>query len=141
VNLERSLAWGDRMGGHLVMGHVDVVAAALSVAPKGIAREITFSLPEAVRHFLAAKGSVAVDGVSLTVIEVNDASFTVGLIPHTVAKTTLRSVTRGTEVNLEADVIARYVHRSARESAWGETAARQPTEGLTEELLRDEGFL
>ncbi len=141
VNLERSLAWGDRMGGHLVMGHVDAVAPALSVAERGIALEVTISLPEAVRPFLAAKGSVAVDGVSLTVIEVDEAGFTVGLMPHTVATTTLRSVTRGTKVNLEADIIARYVYRSLRESERADAPSREPTAGLTQELLRDKGFI
>ena len=141
VNLERSLAWGDRMGGHLVMGHVDAVVAASNVSRRGIALEVTFSLPESVRAFVAAKGSVSVDGVSLTVIEVDDKTFTVGLIPHTVANTTLRSVKRGTQVNLEADIIARYVYQAVRGSHRDDDASGEPTAGLTEELLREKGFV
>jgi riboflavin synthase len=111
VNLERSLTVGGRLDGHLVQGHVDAVAEVLDVADHGEWTAMTFTLPGAVAPYVAEKGSIAVDGVSLTVTAVAADSFAVGLIPHTLAVTSLGRSRVGDAVNLEADVIAKYVER------------------------------
>ncbi len=119
VNLERALALGDRMGGHLVQGHVDGVGRVREVRAEGVSRVLTLDAPEAVRPHLVDRGSVAVDGVSLTVTGVQPGSFQVTLIPATLAATTLASLRPGDAVNLEADVISKYVARhllAAREA-------------------------
>ncbi|MGE5740068.1 MAG: riboflavin synthase [Betaproteobacteria bacterium] len=115
VNLEKSLRLSDRLGGHLVSGHVDgvgVVAAfaAVSTDAQG-SWYLSIDAPVALARYIASKGSIAVDGVSLTVNGVDGARFTVNLIPHTLAATTLRQLAVGRPVNLEVDVIARYVER------------------------------
>lgn len=111
VNLEPSLRVGDPLGGHLVSGHVDGIATVRSIAPRGDAREVWIDVPEPLRRFVAQKGSVALDGVSLTINEVDATGFAVGLIPHTLAVTTLGALARGARLNLEVDVLARYVAR------------------------------
>jgi riboflavin synthase len=118
VNLEPSLRLGDALGGHLVSGHVDGVGHLRRVEARGEARECWFELPEALRRYVAVKGSVAVDGVSLTVNAVDETGFMVGLIPHTLAVTTLgplveqvASTGERAAVNLEVDMLARYVER------------------------------
>jgi riboflavin synthase len=141
VNLERSLAVGARLGGHLVLGHVDAVTRVLSVETKGEAVEVKLALPAVVAPFLAEKGSVALDGVSLTVIGVDATEFSVGLVPHTISATTLRSIAEGSSLNVEADVLARYVHRSLLVMAGMSRADVTAAEGLTLELLRDKGFV
>lgn len=141
VNLERSLRLGDPLGGHLVLGHVDAVAEVLAVHPAGAAWEVGFSLPEAVRVCVAAKGSVAVDGISLTVMQVGARSFEVGIIPHTMKETTLRAVRVGQRVNVEADVLARYVQRVLQSGDETRTGGPQTSAGLTETLLREQGFV
>jgi riboflavin synthase len=145
VNLERSLRWGDRLGGHLVLGHVDDVGEILGVRREGIAWEVRVSLPASLRGAVAAKGSIAIDGISLTVMRVDRDGFEVGIIPHTLKETTLRAVAAGMRVNLEADVLARYVLRSLqslREAGDdGAPDERVPGGGgLTEEFLREQGF-
>ncbi len=139
VNLERSLSVGGRLGGHLVLGHVDAVAEILSVTRGGQAWGLRVSLPEAVRGCVAPKGSIALDGISLTVVEVDSGSFTVGIIPHSLHETTLRAVDTGQRVNVEADVLARYVFR-ALQVLQGQTVSGEGEGGLTEELLREHGF-
>jgi len=109
VNLERALALGARLGGHWVSGHVDAVVRVRNVLPAGEARRVEVELPAAVRPYLAPKGSVALDGISLTVNEVQEASFEVMLIPHTLLATTLLDLAPGRELNLEVDLLARYV--------------------------------
>jgi riboflavin synthase len=113
VNLERALAAGDRFGGHIVQGHVDAVAAVLDRRSAGRSAEVEFSLPEAVARYVVPKGSIAVDGVSLTVADVRPGRFTVALIPTTLADTTLGERNPGEAVNLEVDVVAKYVERLA----------------------------
>ena len=140
VNLERSVKVGDRLGGHLVLGHVDAVTQVLGVDVKGGAREVRFGLPDAVRAYVAAKGSIAIDGISLTVMRVDDSWFDVGIIPYTLKETTMRGVSAGLSVNLEADVIARYVQRSV-ELAGKDGSHPGPQQGLTEDLLREKGFV
>lgn len=111
VNLERALALGDRLGGHMVQGHVDAVGEVLVRAAEGQGARLTISLPAAIAPLVAEKGSIAVDGVSLTVARAGRDRFEVALIPETLARTTLGEAASGTRVNLEADVVARHVAR------------------------------
>jgi riboflavin synthase len=111
VNLERSLRLGDELGGHLVSGHVDGVAEALSAAPENASVRCRFRLPPGLSRFVAPKGSIAIDGVSLTVNEVDGDVFGVNIIPHTAAVTTFSTLQPGSLVNIEIDTLARYVAR------------------------------
>jgi riboflavin synthase len=120
VNLEKSLRLADRLGGHLVSGHVDGVGRVAAVAPDARSQRWAFELPQALARYIAAKGSVCVDGVSLTVNEVEGNRFGVNLIPHTIDVTTFRDKRIGDPVNIEVDLIARYVERlHAREPEAG----------------------
>jgi riboflavin synthase len=118
VNLERSLQFGERLGGHLVTGHIDGLATVVKHQTEGPWTNITFRTRVALMRYLAAKGSVAVDGVSLTVVTVTSDRFSVALIPHTLENTTLGSLQLGSLVNIETDLLAKYVERllAARES-------------------------
>ena len=115
LNLERSLRIGDELGGHIVLGHVDGVGRVEAVEPDGGSTRLTIAAPTALAPFLATKGSVAMDGVSLTVNSVEDRAdgprFTLNIIPHTAEATTLHALSAGDEVNLEADPMARYLQR------------------------------
>ncbi|MFN4192574.1 MAG: riboflavin synthase [Tabrizicola sp.] len=111
VNLERALKVGDELGGHIVSGHVDGLAEVVGVQHEGGSVRVTFRAPDALAKFIAPKGSVALNGTSLTVNEVNGAEFGVNLIPHTQAVTTWGEVAVGDKVNLEVDTMARYVAR------------------------------
>jgi len=111
VNLEKSLRLADRLGGHLVSGHVDGVGKVIAVAPDARSQRWTFELPDALARYVAAKGSICIDGVSLTVNEVERNRFGVNLIPHTIDVTTFRDKRAGDSVNIEVDLIARYVER------------------------------
>jgi riboflavin synthase len=111
VNLERSLAMGDSLGGHLVTGHVDAVGEVLAFEPAGESRLLRLRLPQALARYVARKGSACVDGVSLTVNRVNGSDFESNLIPHTLQATTLGGLAPGARVNLEVDLVARYVER------------------------------
>jgi riboflavin synthase len=111
VNLEKSLRLADRLGGHLVSGHVDGVGKVIAVAPDARSQRWTFELPDALARYVAAKGSICIDGVSLTVNEVEHNRFGVNLIPHTIDVTTFRDKRAGDAVNIEVDLIARYVER------------------------------
>lgn len=111
VNLERSLCLGDELGGHLVYGHVDGVAEVISVTPEGGSLRFVFAAPENLARYIAPKGSVALDGVSLTVNEVEETRFGVNIIPHTAQVTSLGKLNPGDRVNLEIDMLARYVAR------------------------------
>jgi riboflavin synthase len=113
VNLEPSLAAGDRLGGHLVTGHVDGLAEVVSIQQAGDSRIFRFRVPEDLARFVAEKGSVTLDGVSLTVNAVEHDEFEVNLIPHTLKVTTLGELDAGAVVNLEVDLVARYLDRLA----------------------------
>jgi riboflavin synthase len=111
VNLELPMRVGDRLGGHLVQGHVDGTGAVVSSSEDGFGRRLVISVPQGLRRYLVERGSVTVDGVSLTIAGVSDGSFEVALIPETLERTTLGEAGEGRRVNLELDVIARYVER------------------------------
>ncbi len=111
INLERALKVGDELGGHIVSGHVDGVAEVTSVRTEGDSTRVVFRVPEGLERFIAPKGSVALNGTSLTVNEVEGAEFGVNFIPHTQAVTTWGEVAEGDPVNLEIDTLARYVAR------------------------------
>lgn len=113
VNLERALRVGDELGGHIVSGHVDGVAEVVSVVPEGDSTRVTLRAPGPLARFIAPKGSVALNGTSLTVNEVNGAEFGINVIPHTCEVTTWGDVRVGDRVNLEIDTLARYVARLA----------------------------
>jgi riboflavin synthase len=119
LNLERALKVGDELGGHIVTGHVDGLGHLRESHQDGDSWRYTFEAPSALSQFIAAKGSITVDGVSLTVNAVDDTSFGINLIPHTQAETTLGGLAAGHAVNLEIDVLARYVARlnDVREAA------------------------
>ena len=111
VNLELPLRAGDRMGGHVVQGHVDGLGEVEGVREEGFARLLRVRADAALLRYVVAKGSIAVDGVSLTVAEVDDAGFVVSLIPETLGRTTLGAAVAGRPVNLEVDVLAKYVEK------------------------------
>jgi riboflavin synthase len=111
VNLEPSLRVGDQLGGHVVQGHVDAVGRVRSVGPEGDSQRVWIDAPETVVRYCIEKGSIAVDGVSLTVAAFDDDGFEVALIPHTLTVTTLGRLEPGAEVNLEADVLGKVVER------------------------------
>jgi riboflavin synthase len=116
VNLERAARLGDELGGHIVSGHVDGVGAVVSVTPEGGSHRIAIRVPRPLHRYIAPKGSITIEGVSLTVNEVEDDVFGVNIIPHTWEVTTLGGLSAGSRVNLEIDMLARYLAR------WRETA-------------------
>ena len=113
VNLEPALRVGDELGGHIVSGHVDGVAEIAEIRPEGGSHRLTLTAPAALAKYIAPKGSVALDGISLTVNEVEGARFGINIIPHTWDVTSLRDAGPGTKLNLEIDLLARYVARLA----------------------------
>jgi riboflavin synthase len=131
VNLERPLALGSRLGGHLVQGHVDERGKVVSLRPEGDAVIIRFQAPREVMRYVVVKGFIAIDGISLTVVERDETSFTVSVIPHTRQNTTLGKRRVGDTVNLEVDIIAKYV----------EALTQSPAKGVTAEFLQEHGFL
>src|SRR5688572_28188453 len=114
VNLELPARLSDRLGGHLVQGHVDGVATLIRMEEDGSARRLWFTVPSDLLRYMVPKGSVTLDGVSLTIVDVGETSFEVALIPHTLGATTLGALKVGSAVNVEADVIAKYVERLTR---------------------------
>jgi len=111
VNLERSLRAGDRMGGHMVSGHVDGVGRVKSKKKRGASVEFRFTAPAEIMKYIVEKGSVAIDGVSLTVNSVEGGEFTVNIIPYTLAETTFGALRAGKPVNIECDIIGKYVEK------------------------------
>lgn len=133
VNLERALKVGDRLGGHLVSGHIDSQGKIISVKPAGASVVYQFEAPKEMAPLLVPKGSVAIDGVSLTINESQGGLFSVNLIPHSAALTTLGIKKAGDPVNLEADIIGKYVHSFL--------AKDKPQSVLTKDILAANGFL
>ena len=111
VNLEKALRLSDRLGGHLVTGHVDGVGTVVDFVPEGESWRLEVEMPSPLARFVARKGSITINGVSLTVNEVSGSTFGVNLIPHTLAVTNLKDLAPGARVNLEVDLVARYVER------------------------------
>lgn len=144
VNLERAVQVGGRLGGHIVTGHVDACGKVLSVSADGIARRLRVEVPREVSKYIAVKGSVALDGVSLTVVAADSCSLEVSLIPHTLGTTTLGLLNPGNPVNVEVDVLARYVERLFHGSFPGNAEAGEPEagrgSGLTFDFLTKNGF-
>ena len=122
VNLERPMALGERLGGHMVSGHVDGVGGIEALTERGEAIDVRVSVPASLMRYVVEKGSIAIDGVSLTVAAWNDPRLTVALIPYTLEHTIASSWETGTEVNLEVDIVARYLERLLA-ARWGEAAA------------------
>lgn len=136
VNLELALTPNTRMGGHIVSGHVDGIGKVIEKKPDARSVRFKFKAPDNLAKYIAEKGSICINGISLTVNEVNGATFTVNIVPHTLQETTLNNAVVGTEVNLEVDLLARYMERLMQ----GEAAAKDHS-GITEELLQKSGFL
>jgi riboflavin synthase len=111
LNLERSLKLGDELGGHIVTGHVDGIGHVVAVEPSGDSMRVTIEAPEAVAPYIAAKGSIALDGVSLTVNEVEGTRFGINIIPHTAQQTSFADIAVGRPLNIEIDILARYIGR------------------------------
>ncbi len=135
VNLERALLPTTRLGGHMVSGHVDGVAQVASIKLQGKSIIIVFEVPPALSKYVAAKGSVCVDGVSLTTNVVNESGFEVNIIPHTQQQTIIGEYQRGTQVNIEVDVVARYLERLLQ------GGSIKPTSNISRELLASKGFV
>ena len=114
VNLELALRASDRLGGHLMQGHVDGIGSVVGIVDDGFARRISVELPEGLSRYIVEKGSIGVDGVSLTVTECDDETFSVSLIPETLQRTNLGKALLGTRANLEVDVLAKYVEKLMR---------------------------
>ncbi|MGR9085520.1 MAG: riboflavin synthase [Gammaproteobacteria bacterium] len=136
VNLELALTPSTRMGGHIVSGHVDGIASILDKQPDGRSFRFQFKAPDHLAKYIAEKGSVCIDGISLTVNEVRGAVFGVNIVPHTLKETTLGLAAAGDKVNLEVDLLARYLERLMQ----GDGAAHEPRQGVTEALLQKSGF-
>lgn len=136
VNLELALTPNTRMGGHIVSGHVDGIGKVIEKQPDARSVKFTFKVPDNLAKYIAEKGSICINGISLTVNEVNGATFSVNIVPHTLRETTLVDAVVGTEVNLEVDLLARYMERLMQ----GEAAANNHS-GITEDLLQKSGFL
>lgn len=131
VNLERALSLSTRLGGHLVAGHIDATGRLVDRREDDTALWLTFEAPQQVMRYVVEKGSIAIDGVSLTVARLTERTFSVSLIPHTQGATTLHRRRPGEEVNLESDMIVKYVEK---------LMGKSPSGGLTLDFLREHGF-
>lgn len=136
VNLEKAVTPNTRLGGHLVSGHVDGMARVISVTPRGKALEFWLEAPVELARYIAHKGSITVDGVSLTVNEVDGRNFRLTIVPHTASETTLLELRPGDKVNLEVDQIARYLERLMQHKE-----EAQPSDGVTLAMLAKAGFM
>lgn len=137
VNLERSLELGSRLHGHFVYGHVDSTVSLLAREKDGENEKLCFSLPDIIAAFIVSKGSIAISGISLTVGEVTSDSFSVYIIPHTAVVTNLGTLQVGEQVNVEIDMVARYLSKLN----WQASNVARKNSGVTSELLRSCGFL
>lgn len=133
VNVERALKAGDRIGGHFLTGHIEGIGEIISSEPQGNARLFTFSLPPGLCRYVIPKGSVGVDGISLTVTDVGRSRFSAAVIPHTLRHTTLGDKKPGAPVNLEPDILAKYVENSR--------VLRERPQTITRDFLKENGFM
>jgi len=139
VNLERALALGDRLGGHLVSGHVDCLATVADIAPAGESRVYRLSFPAEHGAYVIRKGSVTLDGISLTVNDCGQDFLSVNIIPATQRETTIAGWKPGTQVNMETDIIGKYV-RSMLGPWTGQAAAEKPASSISMDFLKQNGF-
>jgi riboflavin synthase len=137
VNLERALALGERLGGHIVSGHIDGVGKIVSIKKEDIATWITIEADDEILKYVVLKGSITLDGISLTVAALNEKSFSVSLIPHTKGETTLPEKKSGEEVNVECDLIGKYIERLV----FNRQKEEKKESRITEEMLRESGFI
>lgn len=135
VNIERPMLVGSRLGGHFVLGHVDGVGTMLFSKPSGAGLDMTFGFPPELERYLVFKGSIAVDGISLTIASLQEASFSVAVIPHTLQNTNLRHLRVGDPVNLEVDILGKYFERFCR---LGLLEGKSPK--ITVDYLREQGY-
>lgn len=135
VNLERAMKLSDRLGGHMVSGHIDGIGLLRNIKDEGFSKVLTFSAPERVSRYIIYKGSIAIDGISLTIsdIQSDGTLFSVSIIPHTQTNTTLSEMKIGQKVNLESDLIAKYVEKFS--------TSKHTKSGITNEFLSSHGFL
>jgi riboflavin synthase len=144
VNLERALAVNGRLGGHIMQGHVDDVGQMISRTPSGGGFEISFSFPRALERYLVYKGSVAINGISLTIASLGDETFSVSVIPHTLSATNLGELAPGDPVNLETDILGKYFDRYFQLGLAGNQEnppeSRRTESKLTVEYLMEQGF-
>lgn len=141
VNLERTMALGDRFGGHIVQGHVDGTGTIAAMSLEEIAVRVVVKAPPEIMRYVVPKGSIAIDGISLTVVGVSEDRFAVSIIPHTAAVTTISRRQAGDTVNLEVDILAKYVERllTGRAAAGGPEGTERRG-GITPEFLKEHGF-
>ncbi len=139
VNMERALRLSDRLGGHLVSGHVDCVAMVRDRSPQGDFTLFSFGFPEALSRYVIEKGSITIDGVSLTVNSCSTDTFDVSIIPHTLQVTTLGLLVRGSKVNIEVDIIGKYVEKMLLPRAPGSEEV-PPAQGINPAFLAENGF-
>lgn len=137
VNLEKALTPTTRLGGHLVSGHVDGMGEVKSRTSDGRSEQFVIRAPDNLARYIAEKGSICVDGISLTVNDVSGAEFTLNIVPHTLQETTMNGFNVGSKVNLEVDIIARYLERLIQ----GDDAAKSGHTGINMDTLKDYGFI
>lgn len=137
VNLEKAMLASTRFGGHIVSGHVDGVSEILSITNNGNSIEYWLAMPDDIAHYIAEKGSVTIDGTSLTVNALSDGKFRLTIVPHTVKETVFAHYQVGTKVNLEVDLVARYLERLLTKK----TVTEEPKSNVTESLLQKAGFI
>ena len=138
VNLERALRLSDRLGGHMVSGHVDAVSKVLEKKPLGDFYQFTFEVPSGLARYIIEKGSIAIDGTSLTVNTCNDKTFSIVVIPHTLEVTLLGTLHQGDTVNIEVDLIGKYVEKMLQAE---EQEAQKNKDGINPEFLAKHGFM
>lgn len=137
VNLELALTPHSRLGGHMVSGHVDGIGRIMSIRADGVSKRYEFEMDDSLSRYIARKGSICINGVSLTVNEVSDNRFSVNLVPHTLQETTLKSLREGSDVNLEVDLIARYLERLLS----GSSATFSENDRINESFLNEAGII
>lgn len=141
VNLEKAMLPTTRFGGHIVSGHVDAVVDILNIEHNGNSLDYWLAMPESIAPYIAEKGSITIDGISLTVNSLTADQFRLTIVPHTSAQTIMPSYQAGTKVNIEVDVIARYIERLLTKKQSTKKSTPNKTEGVTEALLMRSGFL